>query len=246
MDREECERSSQGKKVADGRCGMAIETKSSFGHTQSIEVCAGAPRFNREGTRLMARSSSAIPDGDRGDGTALSRWLPSARPAVSVDPSPTPHPHNVNGKRADRRRSHNGSCIGRVFSDKPATEVSPHLPGGRSRRKDGSASKPTGSRRAYIDHTDPPSRGGARSACLPTALARSERPTSAARRRCNAPLDVARRNVLRPVRRACRPGNLPELPALSPGTSRRGWPRQGTVSMSVCLNSSAVASMGTL
>ncbi|SSC64693.1 unnamed protein product [Ciceribacter selenitireducens ATCC BAA-1503] len=93
---------------------------------------------------------------------------------------------------------------------------------------------------------DPPSRGGARSACLPTAPARSERPTSAARRRCNAPLDVARRNVLRPVRRACRPGNLPELPALSPGTSRRGWPRQGTVSMSVCLNSSAVASMGTL
>ncbi|EGP54010.1 hypothetical protein Agau_P200169 (plasmid) [Agrobacterium tumefaciens F2] len=26
---------------------MAIETKSSFGHTRSIEVCAGAPRFNR-------------------------------------------------------------------------------------------------------------------------------------------------------------------------------------------------------
>lgn len=93
---------------------------------------------------------------------------------------------------------------------------------------------------------DPPSRGGARSACLPTAPARSEGPTRDDRRRCNAPVDVARRNELRPSRRECLPGNLPGPPAPSPGTSRRGWPHQGTVSMSVCLNSSAVARMGTL
>ena len=70
--------------------------------------------------------------------------------------------------------------------------------------------------------------------------------TSADRRPCDAPLDVAWRNVLRPVRRECQPGNLPGPPAPSPGTSRRGRPHQGTVSMSVCLNSSAVARMGTL
>jgi len=42
----------------------------------------------------MAHSSTAISDGDRGDGTAVSRWLPSAPLAVSVEPSPTPHPHH--------------------------------------------------------------------------------------------------------------------------------------------------------
>ena len=63
---------------------------------------------------------------------------------------------------------------------------------------------------------------------------------------CTAPLDVARRNELRPSRRECRPGNLPRPPAPSPETSHHGRPRQGTVSTSVCLNSSAVARMGTL
>jgi hypothetical protein len=93
---------------------------------------------------------------------------------------------------------------------------------------------------------DPPSRGGARSACLPTSPARSEGPTRDDRRHCTAPLDVARRNELRPSRRECRPGNLPRPPAPSPETSHHGRPRQGTVSTSVCLNSSAVARMGTL
>jgi len=71
LDREECERCSQGKKVATAVAVQAIETKTSFGHTQSIGVCAGAPCFNREGTRLMALISSAIPNGNPGDGTAL-------------------------------------------------------------------------------------------------------------------------------------------------------------------------------
>ncbi len=111
------------------------------------------PASIEQGTPIMARSSSAIPDGDRGDGTALSRWLPSARLAVSVDPSPTPHPHHVHDECAGRRRSYGGSSIARVSSDKRATRVSRHLPGGRSRGRNGSASKPTGSRHAYIDHT---------------------------------------------------------------------------------------------
>jgi len=81
LDREECERCSQGKKVATAVAVQAIETKTSFGHTQSIGVCAGAPCFNREGTRLMALISSAIPNGNPGDRHRSHDRLPSARPA---------------------------------------------------------------------------------------------------------------------------------------------------------------------
>ncbi len=38
---------SQGKKVAYGRCGKAVETKAPFGHTRSIEVCVGVASPNR-------------------------------------------------------------------------------------------------------------------------------------------------------------------------------------------------------
>jgi hypothetical protein len=43
LSREECERSSQGKKVADGRCGITIEAQPLSGQTCPIEPADGAP-----------------------------------------------------------------------------------------------------------------------------------------------------------------------------------------------------------
>lgn len=56
---------------------------------------------------------------------------------------------------------------------------------------------------------------------------------------------AVRRNAPRPGRQAHRAGHRPVPPAPSPAISRHRPPRQGTVRASVCLNSSAVARMGT-
>ncbi len=198
-----------------------------------------------QGTPIKARSSSAIPDGDRGDGTALTTAQVCTTHLIRRSLTDA-HPHHVNGERAGRGGFHGGSSIARVSSDKRQPGFhGTSLEGGREEGM--GALRNRQARGMPISTTpDPPSRGGARSACLPTAPARSEGPTRDDRRHCTAPLDVARRNELRPSRWDCQPGNLPGPPAPSPGTSRRGWPHQGTVSMSVCLNSSAVARMGTL
>ena len=244
--REECEPIRRGRKLRMAVAGWRSRRSRPSVTPDPSRSARVRPASIGQGTPIMARSLSAIPDGDRGDGTARSRWLPSARPAVSVDPSPTPHPHHVHDECAGRRRSYGGSSIARVLSDKRQPGFhGTSLEGGREEGM--GALRNQQARGMPISTTpDPPSRGGARSACLPTAPARSEGPTRDDRRHCTAPLDVARRNELRPSRREYRPANLPEPPAPSPGTSRRGWPHQGTVSMSVCLNSSAVARMGTL
>lgn len=54
MDREECERSEQGKKVAEGRCGQAIETKSPRGHTHTSRTGRGAPIMGTGGMPVVA------------------------------------------------------------------------------------------------------------------------------------------------------------------------------------------------
>lgn len=118
------------------------------------------PASIEQGTPIMARSSSAIPDGDRGDGTTLSRSLPSARLAVSVDPSPTPHPHHVHDECAGRRRSYGGSSIARVSSDKRATRVSRHLPGGRREEGMGALREEQACGAPLSATPDPPSRRG--------------------------------------------------------------------------------------
>lgn len=130
LGREECEHSSQGKKAANSRCGMAIETKSSLGHTRSIEVCVGAAQASNE------REPGSWPGVHRRSPTAtvvmapLSPALSSPRPADSVEPSTTPHPPHVNGKRVGRHRLYGDFSIPRVSSGKQATRVSRHLLGG--------------------------------------------------------------------------------------------------------------------
>lgn len=215
---------------------MAIETKSSFGHTQSIEVCAGAPRFNR------ARNTDHGPEfiGDP-------RWLPSARPAVSVDPSPTPH-RIMSLTNALAGADRMAALPSRVFSDTRATGLHrTFFLGGRSKGMDGGERFERNRLAArLINHTGSAISAGPVPCALPAAFARSEGAYKCGSPTLHRALRRARRNVLRPVRPGCRPRTFPGSPAPSPGTSRRGSPRQGTVSMSVCLNSSAVARMGTL
>ena len=52
--REECERSSQGKKVADGRCRKTIEAQPLSGQTCPIEPADGVPQTCRERNFAMA------------------------------------------------------------------------------------------------------------------------------------------------------------------------------------------------
>ena len=216
--REECEPIRRGRKLRMAVAGWRSRRSRPSVTPDPSRSARVRPASIEQGTPIMARSSSAIPDGDRGDGTALSRWLPSARLAVSVDPSPTPHPHHVHDECAGRRRSYGGSSIARVLSDKRQPGFhGTSLEGGREEGM-GALREEQACARLYQPHRIR-HRGGARSACLPAAPARSERPTSAARRHCNAPLDDARRNELRPSRWDCQPGNLPGPPAPSPGTS---------------------------
>lgn len=83
----------------------------------------------------------------------LSRRLPSARPAISVDPSPTPRPHHVHDECAGRRRSYGGSSIARVSSDKRATRVSRHLP--RGHREEGMGRRRNQQARSMVLSTAP-------------------------------------------------------------------------------------------
>ncbi len=46
------------KIVGAGRCGKTIETQSAFGHTDSIEVCVGAPMSKAERSRIVDVRSS--------------------------------------------------------------------------------------------------------------------------------------------------------------------------------------------
>ena len=220
MYREECEPIRRGRKLRMAVAGWRSRRSRPSVTPDPSRSARVRPASIEQGTPIMARSSSAIPDGDRGDGTALSRWLPSARLAVSVDPSPTPHPHHVHDECAGRRRSYGGSCISRAYS---RTSGQPGFHGtsleARSRDMDGNASKRTGSRHAFVQHTGAAVEAGLVPCALPTAPARSEGPTRDDRRHCTAPLDVARRNELRPSRWDCQPGNLPGPPASSPGTS---------------------------
>ncbi|OWV71196.1 hypothetical protein ATY76_31590 [Rhizobium sp. R339] len=55
LDREECEHSSQGKKVADGRCGMAIETKGALRSHQIHRGLRGCARTSDGKGDIMAR-----------------------------------------------------------------------------------------------------------------------------------------------------------------------------------------------
>lgn len=233
-------------------CGWPLRSRRSRRRRPSVtpnpsRSARVRPASIEQGTPIMARSLSAIPDGDRGDGTALLRWLPPARPAVSVDRSPTPHPHHVHDECAGRRRSHAASCVGRVFSDMRATRISPHLLPWRPVERNGWECFERNRLAARLtSHTGSAIAAGLVPCALPVASARSEGAYKCRSPTLHRALRRARRNVLRPVRRGCRPGNLPRPPAPSPETSHHGRPRQGTVSMSVCLNSSAVARMGTL
>ncbi len=118
MYREECEPVRRGRKLRMAVAGWRSRRSRPSVTPDPSRSARVRPASIEQGTPIMARISSAIPDGDRGDGTALSRWLPSARPAVSVGPSPTPHPHHVHDECAGRRRSYGGSSIARVSSDK--------------------------------------------------------------------------------------------------------------------------------
>ena len=152
MYREECEPVRRGRKLR-----MAVARWRSRRSRPSVtpdpsRSARVRPTSIEQGTPIMARSSSAISDGDRGDGTALTTAQVCTTHLIRRSLTDA-HPRHVNGERAGRRRSCDGSCIGPVLSDKRATRVSRHLPGGQSRGRNGSASKPTGSRHAYIDHT---------------------------------------------------------------------------------------------
>ncbi|MFK0333883.1 hypothetical protein ACIQUB_22470 [Rhizobium sp. NPDC090275] len=64
MFRAECERSSQGKKVADGRCGITIEAQPVFDQTCHIEdVVAASGLTNQEGLRRW-RGRRPFPSAD--------------------------------------------------------------------------------------------------------------------------------------------------------------------------------------
>ena len=161
MYREECEPVRRGRKLRMAVAGWRSRRSRPSVTPDPSRSARVRPASIEQGTPIMARSSSAIPDGDRGDGTALSRWLPSARLAVSVDPSPTPHPHHVHDECAGRRRSYGGSCISRAYS---RTSGQPGFHGtsleARSRDMDGNASKRTGLRAPLSATPDPPSRRG--------------------------------------------------------------------------------------
>ena len=190
MDREECEPVRRGRKLRMAVAGWRSRRSRPSVTPDPSRSARVRPASIGQGTPIMARSLSAIPDGDRGDGTARSRWLPSARPAVSVDPSPTPHPRHLTGKRADRHRSHGGSCIGRACSDMRAARVSGRLTGGRSRGRDGNASRRTGLWLAIISQPDPQSRRGSFRARRRLRPPDQKGATSAVRRRCTVPLDA--------------------------------------------------------
>lgn len=218
MYREECEPVRRGRKLRMAVAGWRSRRSRPSVTPDPSRSARVRPASIEQGTPIMARSSSAIPDGDRGDGTALSRWLPSARLAVSIDPSPTPHPHHVHDECAGRRRSYGGSCISRAYS---RTSGQPGFHGtsleARSRDMDGNASKRTGSRHAFVQHTGAAVEAGLVPCALPAASARCRNGfMSAARRRCNAPLNGARRNVLRPSRGGVGPGIFQGLLHLRP------------------------------
>lgn len=87
---------------------------------------------------------------------------------------------------ADRTRTHASGTYSRTCG-RPGFHRAFFL-GGRSRGMDGSASRGTGFRRAFVSHTGSAIAAGLVPCALPAASARG--PTSAVHRRCTAPLDA--------------------------------------------------------
>jgi len=88
-------RSRRRKKAGTGRCGWAIETKSSPGHTQSIETALGAPMTPKRKAPGLAPSSVAFKGYADVNGIIGSvRCCPHGyRPARSADVSSHAMPH---------------------------------------------------------------------------------------------------------------------------------------------------------
>lgn len=243
MYREECEPVRRGRKLRMAVAGWRSRRSRPSVTPDPSRSARVRPASIEQGTPIMAWSSSPIPDGDRGDGIAL-----TAAPVCTAR-----RVRRSLHRRPIRIMSMTNALVGadrmaalpsRAY---PRTSGNPGFtaPKWRSVERGGWERLETNSLAAWFYRPHLIHRRCGGSFLAPCQLCPPDL-TSADRRPCDAPLDVAWRNVLRPVRRECRPGNLPGPPALSPGTSGRGPLRQGTVSMSVCLNSSAVARMGTL
>lgn len=194
----------------------AIETKSSFGHTRFIDACAGAPSFNREGTRLMALISSAIPEGD----LSMTNALVGADCMAALPSRAYPRTSGQPGFHGTSLETGREEGMGTPRNEQPCGAPLSGTP-------------------------NPPSRRGL--FLVPCRLRPPDQkgPTSTVRRRCTVPLGALGEMCFGPLV-GVSAGNIPGPLAPSHRASRHDGPRQGTVSTSVCLNSSAVARMGTL